>query len=1001
MKNTTTYPFLILVLFLCKLSLGQDIRINEVMSLNNQTIVDEDGDTPDWIELYNYGTEAIDIGGFGISDSSTPYGYWRLPSFILNPKQYLLVFASDKDKKEAPIFWKTIIDNGDEWKYHIPKIEPAANWKLAQFKDTAWLNGATSIGYGDDDDSTIVESALAIYLRKSFFISEVNQINEAVLHMDYDDGFIAYLNDVEIARSGLTGQVPAFNEAASSHEALIYSGSNPEAFIIADLNTNFKNGENILAVQVHNTDTNSSDMTIIPILSIGSERYENGYVSDYIDLSHRPFHANFKISSKGESIFLVNDSGVIIDSLYTGLLPADVSIGYHADDTDSYVYYSKPTPGSPNGDKYFTSLSGEVEFELKPGVYSSPTQISLKAESKSDSIYYTLDGTEPTKQSLFYTEPFTLIKSKAIRARLIENDGLPGKIATASYLIGINHSLPIISLSADPYDFFDETHGIYMKGPNASEDFPYWDANFWQDWERPIHVEMFETDGSLAFSANAGVKIFGAYSRGNDQNSLSLFFRKSYGDGPINYQIFPEKNLKEYSSLVLRNSGNDWNNSMMRDGLLSALFHDTVDTQGFRPAVIYINGEYWGIQNIREKVNEHFIANNHNLDSDSIEILEYSGSSVLGSEQHYKNLMDYVSRNDLAIAENYTYIKTQIDIVNYLYYVSANVFINNYDWPASNIKFWRENNNSGKWRWIAYDKDAGFGIWDPSSYSENRLSYMMNYSTDWPNPGWSTLLFRRLMENESCKNLFINIYADQLNSVWKPTEVHRQIDEKKEALQKEIVAHLDRWNGSYSFWTRNMNSYYLYAIQRPIFALNHIIEEFELTGKFNIELDVSDEAHGSIRINTLSLSYYPWQGNYLNDIPIEIDAVPAPGYHFVAWEGIDTSLAKTTISLTNDISVTAIFEEGDNPEQKLVSTIRNYPNPFSRSTQIEFKITEEDFIKISVLDLKGIEVEILFEGIKEAGKHELVWQVDILSAGIYLLKFESRNEVVIHKAIIQ
>ncbi|MFY0627338.1 MAG: CotH kinase family protein [Reichenbachiella sp.] len=936
---------------------SQDILINEVMTSNFQTILDEDGDTPDWIELYNIGDNDVDLIGYSITDDASSLTRWTFPNYILSPNEHLLIYASDKNRSIAPLHWETTIDQGDEWRYIVPTEEPDASWRSNGFDDSSWLIGPTGIGYGDGDDNTVVDNAISVFLRKSFVIENASQISDLLLHIDYDDAFIAYINGNEIARGNINGDIPAFDtEANEWHSAVIYKGGSPEYFEISNAQEFIVEGQNVMSVQVHNYNATSSDMTIIPILSLGSNIDRGGEFSEFISIGQASFHTDFKLASGGDTLMLFNPEQEMVDSLFTGDLSADISLGRTIDGSGEMSFFSESTPGASN--EYSTgynSHSGEVEFSISGGVYGTPIQVELSTQNIDETIYYTLDGTMPSLASSEYSGPLDISTSTNLQAQVLSQNSIPGKLGAASYLIGVRHDLPVVSLTVDPYEFFDDTDGMYMPGPNASADFPHFGANFWEDWERRVHVELFEEDGSVGFSANAGAKIFGNYSRGNDQKSLSLFFRKGYGDGPIKYQLFKDKELDEFSSFVIRNSGNDNNNTMMRDGLLTSLFHESVDRQGFRPAAIYINGEYFGIQNIREKINEHYIANNHNISSDDVEIVEGNGRSVYGNEDHYNSLIDFVQNNDLSDAENYEYVKTQMDVMNYIYYTTGNIFIDNRDWPGNNIKYWRENSVDGKWRWIAFDTDFGFGIWDSGNYVGNTLSFALDANgPGWPNPPWATLLLRSLMENEEFRNLFINTYVDQLNEVWTTELIQETITDKSDAIANEIEDHMDRWNGGYGYWLQQIDAYHNYATQRPYYARRHIIDHFELSGSFDLTVDVSDESHGKVRVNTLSPQSFPWTRNYMHDIPVELEAIPSLGYEFVGWIGLNSSEPLANVRSSENTEVKAVFEKIDGDNSNIVINEILYSSP------IESEI--EDWVELfnvrnTPVDVSGWELK--------------------------------------------
>ncbi|MGL1886157.1 MAG: CotH kinase family protein [Reichenbachiella sp.] len=909
LKNKATLvSIIILICISSTYTFGQDLRINEAVASNSNTIIDEDGDTPDWLEISNLSDNTINLENYKLSDTSVDPDYWVFPSYDLLPDQHLLIFASGKDKKDLPTYWETVIDIEEEWHYLIPESEPSDTWRTLAFDDSEWLTGNSGFGYGDNDDNTDIGYANSIYLRKSFALENLSTILQMILHIDYDDGFIAYINGTEVARAGLTGDFPTYNSFAELHEASIYTGGNPETFTIDTSLINLNTGDNIICIQVHNANEGSSDMTMIPILSIANTENNNATHTEYLNNAIASFHTNFKISSSGDSLFLTGPDNIDIDTLLTGTLNNDISIGYNG--TNNLVYFESPTPGAANTTDGFSSISEQVSFSMQSGVFTSSINVEI---TPSINVYYTMDGREPTTQDNSYSEAITVNSNTVLRARIIEDNKIHGPVATGSYFVNTSHDVAIVSIAVNPDDFFDYETGIYERGADASPDFPHFGANFWNDWERKIHITMIEKDGDIGFEANAGVKIFGAYSRGNDQKSLAVYFRKSYGDGPIDYKLFKEKDLKEYSSITLRNSGNDWNNTMLRDGVMSSLFDDSIDKQGFRQAVLYINGEYWGIHNIREKINEHFLADNHDIDSDSLEIIEVDGIPVMGSPDHYREMITYLEDRNTLSNDDISYLGTQMDISNFLYYQSGNIYINNTDWPGNNIKCWRPTQEGGKWKWISYDRDFGFGTWSDQDHYNNTLEFALaTNGPNWPNPPWSTLILRKLMTNDQVKQQFVNIMADQLNTTWIPELVVDNIEGKASEIENEIKAHATRWNGSTNYWYSQINVMKTFANNRPKEMRRHIQNVFQLSGNYELTLTVNNNSFGAIRVNSVHPTITPWTGIYFDDVTVDIEAIPNPGHRFVRWERSSLTTSIIQQSFDSDTALTAVFEEEDN-----------------------------------------------------------------------------------------
>jgi hypothetical protein len=897
-----------------QVGVAQEVVFNEVMSSNQKYIFDSDGDTPDWFELYNKSNEIVNLSEYSVYDKLNSDSAWKFPNYSLAKRQYLLVFASGKDRKELPLFWTTIITLGDTWRYLVPNSEPSSTWKTASFDDSGWKQGKSGFGYGDNDDNTLLSGAMSVFIRKSFTITNAEQVEAAFLHIDYDDAFVAYLNGTEIARANITTTgAPAYNAVAdnSDHEARMYTGGLPEKFAIANIHSLLVNGSNVLAIQIHNAATSSTDLSAIPFLSLGCSAPIGGELASFIDVPQIKFHTNFNVASKGENLYLFKN-GTLVDSVKIPELPNNISYGRNANSENNWFYFNEPTPEKINNSTPFSSTAGEVNFSVVGGIYSKAFSVELTSNNPGDKIYYTKDASEPTVSDLFYSGPITISSTTMLRAKVINTQGMQGFVYTQSYFFGVSHDIPIISLVTEPDNFFGYDEGIYATGspkPSSGENCDN-GANYWQDWERPVHVSMIMPDGKLAFEQNGGVKIFGGCSRNFAQKSLSLRFRKQYGKDGLNYKVFDDLDIDMFYSLNLRNSGNDWNNTMFRDGLQTHLFPKCVDKTAFRPAVVYINGEYWGIHNIRERIDQYYVATHHNLDPSSINIMEFHVNWLLnqveGDGQNYLDMLDFIEKNNLAITENFEYIKTQMDVENFALYQAANICIRNTDWPGNNVKFWQSYDSDGKWRWITFDTDFGF-----SDVNHNTLTFALAETGDsWPNPAISTYLLRQLNKNQEFKYLFINAFADELNTLWKTSDIYTLIDKMKGDISNEIPAHFKRWGASPNTWANNVNSLYTFASQRPAVVRQFVQNYYNLSGTCNFNLAVSDAKHGSIKLNTIQSEKYPWSGIYFNNVPVSLIAKPKRGYRFVRWEG-DIKSTQDTIRLTRNqsTSIKAVFEK--------------------------------------------------------------------------------------------
>ena len=270
MKNT-----LLALALLLPFAPSAQIRLTEVAPTNTGQLADEDGDRPDWLEIQNQGLSLLSLSGWGLSDGGASTR-WPLPALDLAPGERLLVFASGKNRSHSPVpspvnHWETAINEGDDWRYLVGTANPPADWAELGFDDSAWPSGPGGFGYGDGDDATqLPDGTLACYLRRTFQAADTAQLARAILSMDYDDGFAAYLNGSPIARSSNlpTGPLQFDTPATPDHEAALFGGGTPESFPLdaALFQQLLRPGSNVLAIEVHNASADSSDLLLDPIL---------------------------------------------------------------------------------------------------------------------------------------------------------------------------------------------------------------------------------------------------------------------------------------------------------------------------------------------------------------------------------------------------------------------------------------------------------------------------------------------------------------------------------------------------------------------------------------------------------------------------------------------------------------------------------------------------------------------------------------------------------------
>ena len=627
-------------------------------------------------------------------------------------------------------------------------------------------------------------------------------------------------------------------------------------------------------------------------------------------------HTNFNLSKSGEQIGLFANNGKLVDSIRYAEQIADISFGRYPDGNHNWVLFDLPTPATSNKNPGYSGIVHDPQFSLSGGFYPGSQSIELTTENTDETIRYTLDGSLPNPGCSIYSSPILLNSTTVIRAQTVREGYLPGKVITHTYFINETTTLPVVSVATDPANLWDDEIGIYVEGTNGIAGYCTDKLRNWnQPWERPVSLEMYEANGNFGFKIDAGMQIGGGCTRLYPQKTLAIYARAKYGASKINYPVFADKPIDSFNNIVLRNSGQDWWRAMYRDGMMHTLVKDCmdIDWQAYKPAILFLNGEYWGIHAIREKHNEHYLASNYGIDADKIDILDGNAQVVQGSAQRYKDMIAFIETHDMAVTENYNWVKTQMDINEYFNYAIAEIYFANIDWPGGNIKYWRQHGENHKWRWILFDTDLGFGAHSRGQYDSNTLANATATSaTYYANPPWSTLLLRKLLENPDFKHQFIQRFASHLNITFHPQRVLKIIDSLRANIAAEIPRHIQKWEKSTSFndgWNYHVEVMREFASRRPGYIIDHLIEKFGLNGSAQLSVSYNDPSMGNIFIDGVKLPGENFSGTYLKNIPIQCKAVAKRGYRFVGWQGISNSTNDSIhVILTADSSLAAMFE---------------------------------------------------------------------------------------------
>ncbi len=632
------------------------------------------------------------------------------------------------------------------------------------------------------------------------------------------------------------------------------------------------------------------------------------------------FHLGFKLSAEGEEIAIYTSANqLLIDSLTYSQQYYDVSKGRQPDGGSTWNYFLTPSPGTTNPIDGFMGKVNKPGFSYSGGFYSEPILVDLIYSESGSETHYTTDGSVPTQSSPTFSA--LLVGSTVkFRARSFRAGYLPSDVVTHTFLFEQNLLLDVVSIVTD---------SLYLWGPNGIL------TNRSAGLEKEVSIELLKTGGANGFSANAGIKIHAPDSR--PQQSLRILMRPMYGQDEIEYPLFPGLGISSFKRLILRNAGNDGsqlvnNRTHFRDPLMhviSAKNEAKVGTAAYKPVHLYLNGNYWGIYNLREKIDKYYIQSHYG--NENIDLLERSfgyemnENAIEGDWNHFYDMKTFADTADLGETENYESIKRMMDINNFSEYWIHVIFYGNYDWLSNNMKFWRSRDPAGRWRWIHWDLDHGLGLpyYNYSDPSWNTLAWSISTLPDRPWNGYNTVLIRNLLENEEFRNGFINRFADLLNSTFKPGNMIPVLDSLHAMLNHDMPRQLARWGGTYTIWQDAVYNVRYYIYNRSDFVWEHLTEEFNLEEPNKLTLNVIPENTGKIEVNFITVNHFPWEGKYFGEIPISIRAIPNEGYKLASWNGNDTTNTELILSVDNDLEYTAYFTASTDEKEILFNEI-NY-----------------------------------------------------------------------------
>lgn len=809
--------------------------INEICASSITTLKDEDGEYPDWIELRNTSSKAIDLSNYALSDDPDSLVKWRFPQgAVIQPGGYYVVYASGKERAGANGGW------------------PHASFKLRSDGETVILSDIqgrmldlvtydlleADTSWGRDEEGV---SGFKTFSQPTPGLPNT-RVGEIAMDTSLCLANTSGLYITEVMSGNKTVVGPNVRNPYDYIEIYNMSGQavNLKGYGLSD---NIKKPRK----------WQLPDITI----------ENNSYLVIYCDTTQTTkdgvyYFTNYNLAKSGETVCLSTPTGEILDKVVVPQLYDNISYGRTLGQAGLF-YYSSPTPAAANG-QGFTGFAETPTFNIAGGLYERPltgeggVTFSVPANSI---VRYTTDGTDPTESSPIYSGPIDIEANTVVRARSYREGVEPSQVVSQTYLISVYHTMPVICLTTDPDNMWNDETGMFADGPNIDrentdppwEDATYWQKNWFGGW-----VEYYDEAGTQQLSQGMTFRVMGQFSLDMPQKSLYIKADGQYGKSSFDYPLFEDRPYESYASFVLRNGGQDGKFTRVIDGLQARLIDQSgssVANQAWKPVIVYINGEYWGHYNMRERAGVKMAAQHEGwANPDDLDMLESDGLSSdqinQGSLYDYKKLYQYAQEHDLVNdREAYEYVCSQIDIDNMIDYFIFESFFGNTD--PGNIRFYRNaKSGDGKWRYLFYDSDWGlFNVLSGKKLAGGvayvlREGGMGNYNIK------SNLFIRKLIQVPEIQDKFLRRYGELFQTVFTTENMTNLFNQMILEIKPEMQMHMQRWaaemhpkvsfdqpknpEGGYNYWvTRCERTLERIFPRRPYYIWQEIIDYFDLT----------------------------------------------------------------------------------------------------------------------------------------------------------------------------
>lgn len=759
------------------------VYVTEAMSNNASYAADENGEFHDYIELYNSSDKPVSLNGWYLSDDRENIARWAFPDMSIPAGSHMIVHCSGLDRTADVNHLHTNFRLGSEGTDVV--LTDAAGRTVSMVEAGALQpDQACSLINGEWTDLFAPTPGMPNTLDSAHTLTErlraqsgtgviINEIAAASTTVNYDwvEIYNAGSETVDLTDYGLTDNTGRPRKWQFPQGTVIAPGQH------------------------------------MGLLLSGTEEKSGEYL-----------HVNFQLAAAGGySVALSKPDGTIIDRTFMPRQYEDVSFG-RVNGKEGFYFFNNPTPLEANNGAFFLDKVETPEYSVRGGLFRTGDEFDVELTSAPGTrIYYTLDNTDPNEYSTPYTGPIHISGTTVLRTRVYGEGYLESFMDTQSYLYDVNNGngVYVVSLVSDPDNLISEERGILIKGPNALPTFPYGSmnkgANYWMDWEREAHVEIYGGDGEQLLSQECGIKVAGQYSRAEAQKGLKVIARTKYGANRFPIALFSDRDYTEYQSFILRSAGQDTTGTRMRDAVLTSLAEETsVMYMETEVCVLYLDGQYYGQYNLRERVNPESIAQFEGWegDEDNIDLIKANDNVMHGSNSGYDAFLDWVEKTDPTAADFYEKVNSVVDVRNYMEYIAIEMFVGNGD--TLNVKRYRNLNDDGRWRWILFDLDNAFKL-DTNSIDRwlNPKGMGINLWTD-------NRLFVALMKNPQFRDEFLTYMGEKLATTYSSQSMYDRFNEFYNILDPLLDDQLAKWGPTREKYMSHVKSLIGYLEARPM-----------------------------------------------------------------------------------------------------------------------------------------------------------------------------------------